>query len=51
MANVGETIQGYCMKCKKKVNMKVDSATKTKRGTTLNRGKCSCGTTVCVMSK
>lgn len=43
---------GYCMHCKKKVEMKNVVSHKTKRGTTMNQGKCSiCGTNVCVVSK
>jgi len=39
---------GYCMKCKKKVTMKNEEKTKTKRGTPMSRGKCPvCNTTVC----
>ena len=45
-------MQGYCMKCKKKVEMKNAVSSKTKRGTTMNKGKCpKCGTTVCAVSK
>jgi len=52
MGKVGEEITGYCMKEKKKVTFKIESATPTAKGTTLNRGKCpDCGTNVCVMSK
>ena len=41
-------VQGYCMKCKKKVEIKNPSVTKTKRGTKMVKGKCpKCGTTVC----
>lgn len=43
---------GYCMHCHKKVEVKDVVKSKTKRGTTMNRGKCpDCGTTVCVVSK
>ena len=52
MGLVGEKTTGYCMKCKKKVEMEILEVSKTKRGSTLNKGKCpDCGTTVCVMSK
>lgn len=45
-------MKGYCMHCKKKVEMQNVVSTKTKRGITLNKGKCPhCKTTVCVMSK
>ncbi len=41
-------VEGYCMKCKKKVQMKDVKMTKTKRGTAMAKGKCpNCGTTVC----
>lgn len=43
-------VSGYCVKCKKKVEMTSVKATKTKRGTTMSKGKCpKCGTTVCRM--
>ncbi len=43
---------GYCMKCKKKVEMLNPIQTKTKRGTNMLKGKCPvCGTTVCKMVK
>lgn len=39
---------GWCMKCKKNVEMTDIVETKTKRGTTIHKGKCPyCGTTVC----
>jgi len=42
--------QGYCVKCKQKVEMKDPKETKTKRGTRMAKGKCpKCGTTVCCM--
>ena len=42
--------QGYCVKCKKKVEMKDAKVTKTKRGTNMAKGKCpNCGITVCCM--
>jgi len=44
-------VQGYCMKCKKKVEMKDPKETKMKRGTKMAKGKCPiCGTTVCRIS-
>jgi hypothetical protein len=43
-------IVGRCMKCKKQVEMVSPKASKTSRGTTINKGKCPvCGTTVCRM--
>ena len=40
--------EGYCVKCKKKVEMKDVKVGKTKRGTKMAKGKCPhCGTTVC----
>jgi len=40
--------EAYCVKCKKKVQMKDGSETKTKKGTRMMKGKCpECGTTVC----
>jgi hypothetical protein len=39
---------GYCVKCKKKVEMKDAKKTKTKKGKDMMKGKCpDCGTTVC----
>jgi len=39
---------GYCMKCKKKVEMKDVKTSTTKRNTIMHKGKCAeCGTTVC----
>ena len=41
-------VQGYCVKCKAKVEMKDPKETKTKRGTAMFKGKCpKCETTVC----
>ena len=41
-------VKGYCVKCKKKVEMKNPVASKTKKGVTMNKGKCPvCDTTVC----
>ena len=41
-------VEGYCVKCKKKVTMKDPKETTTSRGTAMSKGKCpSCGTTVC----
>jgi len=41
-------VQAYCMKCKKKVEMKSPKKTTTKRGTPMLKGVCPfCGTTVC----
>ncbi|MDD5192974.1 MAG: DUF5679 domain-containing protein [Candidatus Nanoarchaeia archaeon] len=40
--------EAYCVKCKKTVTMKDGKESKTKRGTTMMKGKCpNCGTTVC----
>ena len=45
-------MEGYCMKCKKKVEMQKVKKSKTKRGTTMNKGKCpKCTTTVCRLGK
>ncbi|KHO54332.1 MAG: hypothetical protein QT10_C0017G0027 [archaeon GW2011_AR19] len=42
--------EAYCVKCKKKVQMKDGKESKTKKGTTIAKGKCpACGTTVCRM--
>lgn len=39
---------GYCVKCKKKVEMKDAKKTQTKKGKDMMKGKCpDCGTTVC----
>ena len=51
MGKVGEKTIGYCMKCKKKVEITIDEVKPTKYAH-MNKGKCpKCGTTVCVMSK
>lgn len=43
-------VEGYCMKCKRKVEMKNPVKTKTKKGTPMSKGKCpNCGITVCRM--
>lgn len=43
-------VEGYCVKCKKKVEMKDPKESKTKKGTKIAKGKCgTCGTTVCRM--
>jgi hypothetical protein len=45
-------MKGYCMRCKKKVEMQDVVSKKTKKGSMFNRGKCpKCGTTVCCASK
>ena len=42
--------EGYCVKCKKKVEMLNPKESKTKRGTKIAKGKCpNCGITVCRM--
>lgn len=42
--------EGYCVKCKKKVEIQNPKESKTKRGTKIAKGKCpKCGTTVCRM--
>ncbi len=42
--------EGYCVKCKKKVEMKDAKESKTSKGTKIAKGKCAhCGTTVCRM--
>jgi len=41
-------IEGYCVKCKKKVEMQDIKITKTSKGVEMRKGKCpNCGTTVC----
>ena len=41
-------VTGYCMKCKKKVEMSDIKIKKTKSGRKMAVGKCpKCGTTVC----
>jgi endogenous inhibitor of DNA gyrase (YacG/DUF329 family) len=41
-------VEAYCVKCKKKVEMKDPKESKTSRGTVMMKGKCPvCGTTVC----
>ena len=46
-------MEGYCMKCKKKVTMQDAKEKKNKRGIRMALGKCSkCGTTVsCILGK
>ncbi len=45
-------MEGYCMKCKKKQEMEGVKSSKTKRGTTMNKGKCTkCGCNMCCISK
>jgi hypothetical protein len=40
--------EGYCVKCKKKVQMKDPYKAKTKKGKAMMKGACpTCGTTVC----
>jgi len=40
--------QGYCVRCKRKVEMKDTFQTKTKKGVIMFKGKCPvCGTKVC----
>ncbi len=42
--------QGYCVKCKAKVDIKDAKEETTKKGTKIAKGKCpNCGTTVCRM--
>lgn len=42
--------QGYCVKCKKKVDIKDPVESTTTRGTKIAKGKCPhCGITVCRM--
>jgi len=42
--------EGYCVKCKKKVEIKNPKESTTKRGTKIAKGKCPvCGITVCRM--
>ncbi len=42
--------KGYCVKCKKQVEIKNPKETKTAKGTKIAKGKCPfCGTTVCRM--
>lgn len=41
-------VEGYCVKCKAKREMKDVKMTTTSRGTKMAKGKCpKCGTTVC----
>ena len=45
-------VQGYCMKCKKKMEMKDTVSSKTKRGVPMTKGVCSvCGTKMCRIGK
>jgi len=41
-------MKGYCVKCKKKTEMKSLVKTKTKKGVPMTKGTCSiCGTKMC----
>lgn len=41
-------VQAWCMKCRKKVEMKDEHVTKTKKGVKMTKGKCPhCGTNIC----
>lgn len=43
-----QMIEGYCVKCKKKVEMQDIEITKTSKGVEMRKGKCpNCQTTVC----
>ena len=43
-------VQGYCVKCKEKVEIVDPVESKTKKGGKIAKGKCQkCGTTVCRM--
>jgi len=45
--------EGYCVKCRKKVQIKDGKEVENKRGMMMMKGKCpDCGTTVCrIMGK
>jgi len=41
-------VKGYCVKCKKKVEIQNAKETKTRKGVRMYKGKCPiCNTTVC----
>ena len=41
-------VEAYCMRCRKKVEMKNPVTTKTKKGVPMSKGECSiCGTRIC----
>jgi len=43
-----EKMIGYCVKCRKKMEMKNAKSTKTKNGRTMMKGVCNkCGTGMC----
>jgi hypothetical protein len=44
-------VEGYCVKCKKKVEILNGKESKTSKGVKMLKGKCGakCGTTVCRM--
>lgn len=45
---IEEKITGYCVRCKKKVEMKDIKVTKTKKGIEMRKGLCpNCNTVVC----
>jgi len=49
---MAENITAWCMKCKKKVDMKNPIVNKTKRGTPMTKGICSiCSTNICKLGK
>lgn len=42
--------KGFCVKCKKMVEMEKEAISKTKKGTRITKGKCPiCNTKVCRM--
>ena len=42
-------MEAYCVKCKKKCEMKDPVITKTARGGFMAKGVCACGTKMCAM--
>ncbi|HRZ85221.1 MAG TPA: DUF5679 domain-containing protein [Candidatus Paceibacterota bacterium] len=42
-------VEAYCVKCKKKGEMKNPEIVKTARGGFMAKGKCACGTSMCAM--
>ena len=50
LTEVKMATQGYCVKCKAKVDIKNPVESTTAKGTKIAKGKCpDCGTTVCRM--
>lgn len=48
ITHAGENMEGYCVKCKKKVEIQNGKEVVNAKGRAMMKGKCpACGTTVC----